>query len=157
MNESALGNTNLAQVAILVRDIEEARHRFAALLGQEPPKIIITQPGDEVAMTYRGAPSNAQCKLAFFSVGPVQLELIEPMGGASTWQEGLDQQGESVHHIAFWTDDMQKSVDSLKAHGAPMVQRGDMGDGQYAYFDGRERFGVVIELLERTRKARATV
>ncbi|MDE2126243.1 MAG: VOC family protein [Armatimonadetes bacterium] len=151
-----MDNTNLAQVAILVRDIEEARHRFATLLGQEPAKVIVTQPGDEVAMTYRGVPSNAQCKLALFSVGPVQLELIEPMGGSSTWQEGLDQQGESVHHIAFWTEDMQKSADSLKAQGVPMVQRGDMGDGQYAYFDGRERLGVVIELLERTRKARAT-
>ncbi|HEV2472068.1 MAG TPA: VOC family protein [Chthonomonadales bacterium] len=155
MSSDAVGNGVLAQVAIVVRDIEEGRARFAQLLGQPAPPIIVTSPGDEVQMSYRGEPSNAQCKLAFFNLGPVQLELIEPMGGASTWQEALDKKGEGVHHIAFWTEDMQASVDALREQQVPMIQRGDMGEGQYAYFDGEPRLGVVIELLEKSRKTRA--
>ena len=151
----SLGSTTLAQVAIVVRDIEEACRRWSALLGQPIPNVITTQPGDEVAMAFRGAPSNAQAKLAFFSLGPVQLELIEPLGGQSTWQEALEQKGEAVHHLAFWVEGMQKSVDFLRGQGVPMIQRGDMGEGQYAYFDGEERLGVTLELLERKREARA--
>jgi len=153
---SCLGSTKVAQIAIVVKDIEEARQRYATLFGLPVPNIIVTQPGSEVNLTYRGAPSNAQAKLAFFNLGQVQLELIEPMGGASTWQEGLDRKGEGVHHIAFWVEGIQKNVDFLKTQGIPMVQRGDMGEGQYAYFDAEEPLGITIELLERVRDGRAS-
>lgn len=155
MSRNNLGSTTVAQIAIVVRDIEGASKRWAEILGMPIPNIIITQPGNEVNMTYRGQPSNAQAKLAFFNLGQVQLELIEPIGEPSTWKEALDQNGESVHHIAFWVEDMQASVDFLKQHGIPMIQRGDMGEGQYAYFDAQDKLGVQIELLERVRKARA--
>jgi len=154
MGES-LGSTTLAQVALVVRDIEEAARRWADVLGMPVPEIITTAPGDEVAQTYRGRPSNARAKLAFFNLGQVQLELIEPLGGESTWQEVLDRKGEGFHHIAFWVEGMQKSVDFLRERGIPMIQRGDMGEGQYAYFDAEARLGVTLELLERKRESRA--
>lgn len=153
MSAKGLENTTVAQIAIVVHDIEEACKRWAQILRQPVPNVIITQPGNEVNMTYRGQPSNAQAKLAFFNLGQVQLELIEPVGEPSTWKEALDKNGESVHHIAFWTEDMQASADFLKQHGIPLVQRGDMGEGQYAYFDAQQQLGVQIELLERVRKA----
>jgi len=150
-----LGSTALAQVAIVVRDIEAAARKWADVLGMPTPEVIITRPGLEVAQTYKGVRSSAQAKLAFFNLGQVQLELIEPMGGDSTWQEALDRNGEGLHHLAFWVDGMQKSVDFLRGRGIPMVQRGDMGEGQYAYFDAEEELGVTLELLERKREARA--
>jgi len=150
MNNQTLGTQTIAQVAIVVRDIEAARQRFASLFGLPVPDIIITAPGNEANMTYRGQRSDAQAKLAFFHLGQVQLELIEPIGKDSTWQEVLDEKGEGIHHIAFWTEDMQASADCLQSFGVPMVQRGDMGGGgQYAYFDAAPVFGVMIELLER--------
>jgi methylmalonyl-CoA/ethylmalonyl-CoA epimerase len=155
MSQTHLGSTTLAQVAIVVHNIEEATQRYADIFGLPVPDIIVTQPGREVNMTYRGEPSDAQAKLAFFNLGQVQLELIEPMGGASTWQEALDRNGESVHHLAFWVEGMQRSVDFLKSKGIPMVQRGDMGEGQYAYFDAEGPLGVTLELLERKRDSRA--
>ena len=145
------GQNKLAQVAIVVRDIEAAKKRWAAVLQSDLPNTIVTQPGDQVRMSFGGNPSNAQCKLAFFDLGGVQLELIEPMGGDSTWQEVLDRKGEGMHHIAFWTEDMADSVAGLKESGVNLVQRGDMGDGQYAYFDGEEQLGCVVELLEHKR------
>jgi methylmalonyl-CoA/ethylmalonyl-CoA epimerase len=151
-----LGSTTLAQVAIVVHNIEEAAKRYADILGLPVPEPIVTAPGLENQQTYRGEPSDARAKLAFFSVGQVQIELIEPLGGASTWQEALDTKGEGVHHIAFWVEGMQKSVDFLKSRGIPMIQRGDMGEGQYAYFDAEVQLGVTLELLERVRAARAT-
>jgi methylmalonyl-CoA/ethylmalonyl-CoA epimerase len=151
-----LGSNTLAQVAIVVHNIEEAAKRYADILGLPVPEPIVTAPGSEVNQTYRGVPSDARAKLAFFSVGQVQIELIEPLGGASTWQEVLDRKGECVHHIAFWVEGMQKSVNFLKSRGIPMIQRGDMGEGQYAYFDAEAQLGVTLELLEHVRAARAT-
>ena len=151
-----LGSRTLAQVAIVVCNIEEAAKRYADILGLPVPEPIVTAPGLEANQTYRGMPSDARAKLAFFSVGQVQIELIEPLGGASTWQDVLDRKGECVHHIAFWVEGMQKSVNFLKSRGIPMIQRGDMGEGQYAYFDAEAQLGVTLELLERVRAERAT-
>lgn len=150
-----LGSTTVAQIAIVVHDITASAQRYAAVLGVPVPEIMITAPGLEVHQSYNGEPSDAQAKLAFFNLGQVQLELIEPMGGASTWQVALDEKGEGVHHIAFWVEGMQRSVDFLKTHNIPMIQRGDMGEGQYAYFDAEAPLGVTLELLERVRDGRA--
>jgi len=146
-----LGTQKVAQVAIAVKDIEAAIDSYAALLGQPKPNIIDTQPGSQIALTYRGAPSDARARLAFFDLGGLQLELIQPIGDDSAWAEGLRDGGEAVHHLAFWTEDMKAEKAVLEAHGVPMIQRGDMGEGQYAYFDARRNFGTMIELLERRR------
>lgn len=155
MVTSQLGSTTLAQIAIVVNDIVESSKRYAEVLGLPVPEIITTNPGLDVHQTYNGVPSNAQAKLAFLQLGQVQLELIEPLGGESTWQETLDRKGEGFHHIAFWVEGMQKSVDFLKSKGIPMIQRGDMGEGQYAYFDAEDSLGITLELLEHVRAGRA--
>ena len=46
-------------------------------------------------------------------------------------------------------------MDFLKTQNIPMVQRGDMGPGQYAYFDAEAPLGVNLELLEKVREDRA--
>lgn len=155
MSTQNLGSNILAQVALVVNDIEKSARIYADIFGLPVPEIITTQPGLEASMTFKGQPSNAQAKLAFFQLGQVQFELIQPLGGESTWQDVLDRKGESLHHIAFWVEGMQKSVDFLKEHGIPMIQRGDMGAGQYAYFDGEGPLGITLELLEKERSARA--
>ena len=156
MSSTHLGSTTVAQIAIVVNDIEAASRRWADVLGVDVPMVIVTQPGNEVEQIYRGIPSNAQAKLAFFSLGQVQLELIEPIGDSSAWAEGLRDQGEAVHHIAFWVEGMQRSADFLKSQSVPLIHRGDMGEGQYAYFDSREKLGVMVELLEKKRDSRVT-
>jgi catechol 2,3-dioxygenase-like lactoylglutathione lyase family enzyme len=146
-----LTSSKIAQVAIVVNDIEAGIKQYCALLGVAPPNIIETEPGAAVNQTYRGVPSNARAKLAFFDLGGVQLELIQPIGDDSAWAEGLRDTGESLHHVAFWTENMRQDKETLEASGAEMIQRGDMGEGQYAYFDGRSTLGTMIELLEHKR------
>ena len=45
---------------------------------------------------------DANCQMAFFDVGEAcQIELIQPNGVKSTWQDFLDEHGEGIHHLAF--------------------------------------------------------
>lgn len=141
----------LAQVAIVVNDIKTSLSRWADLLGVPEPDVIETEPGSKVNMLFKGAPSDARAKLAFFDLGGVQLELIEPIGDDSAWAEGLRRNGESVHHLAFWVDPMTTARSFLESRDAPLIHRGDMGDGQYAYHDAQAQYGVMLELLEQER------
>ncbi len=150
MSDTSLGSTPLAQVAFVVRDIEEMSRRYAAVFGLPVPEIVVTAPGLEANQTYHGEPSDARCKLAFIRLGQVEIELIQPLGGPSTWQDALDKHGQGFHHIAFWVEGMQRTVDFLGSQGLEMVQRGDFEGGQFAYIDAEDRLGLTIELLEHT-------
>jgi hypothetical protein len=101
---------------------------------------------------YQGAPTPARAKLAFFHLGQVDLELIEPIDEPSTWKDQLDQHGDSLHHIAFQIQGMPQQLAYLSAKGIPLVQRGEYTGGRYAYMDGGPRLGAILELLESDRR-----
>jgi 4-hydroxyphenylpyruvate dioxygenase-like putative hemolysin len=86
--------------------------------------------------------------LAFFRFGNIRVELIEPLGGPSTWQEQLDQHGASLHHIAFETQGMQEKQAELAGQGISLIQRGEYKGGRYAYLDALGPLGAILELLE---------
>jgi hypothetical protein len=148
MTDHALGTATIVQVGIVVRDIEAKASAWAQLLGLPVPEIIVTDPMDVAHTEYQGKPSTAQAKLAFLHMGEVDLELIEPIGGPSTWQDHLDAHGDSVHHIAFHVRGMQEKLTYLFEKGIPLVQRGDYAGGRYAYVDSVPQLGVIVELLE---------
>jgi 4-hydroxyphenylpyruvate dioxygenase-like putative hemolysin len=113
------------------------------------PKVIITDPAEKAHTRYRGQPTQGRAKLAFFQLGSqVSLELIEPVGGPSTWQEHLDKHGEGMHHIAFRVKGMDEVIGKLEVQGISLIQRGDYTGGRYAYLDATEKLKVVLELLE---------
>jgi hypothetical protein len=143
-----LGSNVVCQIGLIVRDIEKSSAAYADLFGVDVPEWIITDPVDKAHTRYRGQSTEAQAKLAFFHLGAVDLELIEPVGGPSTWQEFLDAHGEGVHHIAFQIKGMDDQISILGKKGMPLVQTGDYTGGRYAYVDGSEQLSVILELLE---------
>jgi catechol 2,3-dioxygenase-like lactoylglutathione lyase family enzyme len=150
------GFKTIAQIAIVCRDIEATSKRWAALLGVEVPKNFTTDPGLKRKMTYRGEPSDAQCKLAFFDTGTCVLELIQPLGPGSSWQDGLDETGEAVHHIAFKVKDLDGTLRTCEELGMPLVHKGRFGsdDGTFAYVDSKKQLGVTVELLHSDNDAK---
>ena len=148
MTEQTLGTTTITQVGIIVQDIKEKARAWAEVLGLPVPEIIITDIYERAKTEYNGGSSDARAKLAFFHLGQVDLELIEPIGKPSTWQDQLDQHGDSLHHIAFEIKGMSEKVAYLDAKGLNLVQRGEYAGGRYAYIDGNAQLGAILELLE---------
>lgn len=148
MSEPLLGTDIVTQVAIVTRDIEAKARAWAELLGVPVPEIRITGPYEETQAQYKGQPTTARAKLAFFRLGQVSLELIEPIGEPSTWNDQLQEHGDSLHHIAFRIQGMKEKLALLANLGIPLVQKGEYKGGRYAYVDGVEKLGATIELLE---------
>src|SRR5690348_2853625 len=95
---SLIGSKIATQIAIVVPNIEETASAWAALLGVPKPSIILTDTVDQAHTEYNGSPTAARAKLAFFNLGQVTLELIEPVGEPSTWSDQLREHGQSLHH-----------------------------------------------------------
>ncbi|MCL2717981.1 MAG: VOC family protein [Lachnospiraceae bacterium] len=150
--ESIIGTTKLTQVALIVRDIEKSKAQFAKFFGVPVPPHI---SGGDFAVTqtnYLGKPApDADCFLAFFDLGDgVQLELIQPNGIASVWQDFLDEKGEGLHHIAFNVKGMEAIILSCEDFGMKFLQKGNYGDGSgcYSYLEGGEGMPLIMEFLE---------
>jgi methylmalonyl-CoA/ethylmalonyl-CoA epimerase len=151
MTDYALGTNVVMQVGIVVRDIEARARDWSRILGLPRPEIITTAPVEIAHTEYQGQPTPARAKLAFFRMGQVAVELIEPLGAPSTWQDQLDAHGDSIHHIAFQIEGMAEKLTYLASNGMPLMQRGDYTGGRYAYVDGAAQLGLVLELLENDR------
>ena len=147
---TGIGTDVICQVGVVVEDVIATSARIAAVLGHPQPAIIQT-PGYELAKTmYRGEPSEATAKLAFFDFGQVQIELIEPDERPSVWRDFLEAKGEGPQHIAFQVDSTRTVTDYLAGHGIDVIQQGLFvdGSGMYTYLDSEGLLGATIELLE---------
>lgn len=145
---SILGTNVVAQIGIIVKDIEKTAKVYADFLGVETPPANWTDGLDKAQTEYNGQPSEARARLAFFDMGSLQLELIQPDEHPSTWREFLDKHGEGVHHIAFIIDGMKDKVLKLEQNGMPLIQKGEYTGGRYAYVDSENDLKVLLELLE---------
>jgi Glyoxalase/Bleomycin resistance protein/Dioxygenase superfamily len=84
-------------VGIVVRDLHAVMDRYQRLFALD--------------IAYGG---RAGTGLAF--------ELIEPVPGEpSQWSEFLEQRGEGVQHIGFWTPDLLGSLQAAVAEGGTLV------------------------------------
>ena len=151
VQEPIIAKKTITQVAIVVKDIDKARNAWAQLLGAEAPGVSVAESHFSRPTLYKGSPSDAKAKLAFFSMDNIQIELIQPLGGKSTWQDYLDTYGEGIHHIAFEVKDIDGIEKRFELQGNPTVQRGGWDGGAYSYIDASKDLGCMLELLENFR------
>lgn len=137
----------VTQIAMVVRDVDAIARVLAEILGTDVPEAHWTDPFSESLISYQGAPTDARARLAFFTMENLQIELIQPDGNPSTWQQFLDQHGEGIHHIAFIVKDMEHEIARLSGIGLQLEQRGQYTGGEYAYLNGGEILPCLIELL----------
>ena len=147
----SIDGKTLCQVGIVVRDLEKSRAVWADLLGCDPPPVIETADLSRTGVRHLGRPTTARAKLVLFNLGPVTLELIQPIGERSAWSEHLARHGDSVHHLAFHVDTIAEKKSALEQRDFPLVQYGRFPGGGYAYFEAREGLGCDIDLLETDR------
>ncbi len=136
------------QVCFVTKDLEKTAKWFCDFFDAEMPEIITSGPRSEAETEYLGEPSDARCRLAIFSFGNTDIELIEPDQHPSCWRDFLERNGPGCHHIAFKVRGMKEKVANFAAAGAPLLQRGEFRGGRYAYVDTEPQLGALVELLE---------
>jgi methylmalonyl-CoA/ethylmalonyl-CoA epimerase len=145
-----LQNAVLCQIGFVAKDAARVARKLSEITGMTPGEPILTDDVEKARTNFRGKPSSARAKLIFFNLGQVSIEIIEPIGGPSTWSEFLDKHGDGVHHIAFTVKSTKEAAKSLSAHGIPTVQSGVFEGGSYVYCEAEKELGVILELLDST-------
>ncbi len=99
--------TRIDHLGIAVASIEEASRFYHDVLGLEPNGI------EEVA--------DQKVRVAFFQVGEVRIELIEPTAADSPIAKFLKKKGPGLHHVAYHVDDLSATLATLKAAGVQLI------------------------------------
>ena len=140
----------ISQVAVVVRDIDEAMKTYHDLLGWGPWNVYEHKPpslhhthlhGREQPFTMIGAECEIQPGLVF--------ELIQPVEGPSIYKEHLDKYGEGVQHIAMMMHTQAES-DALKKRffdlGCEISMGGRIGETiEFYYIETMPQLKFVLE------------
>jgi len=127
--------TKIDHLGIAVSSLSEAVPLWEAALGRKCERI------EEV-------PSQL-VRTAFFDVGGVHIELLEPTSPESPIAKAIASRGEGVHHIAFATDDLPAQLAEVKAGGVRLINETPVpgaGGKLVAFLHPKSMRGVLTEL-----------
>jgi len=135
------------QIGVIVRDMDAAMAYYESLgIGpfKERQGVGVTE------RTLYGKPADdMRLRVSTASLGPVEIELMQPVAGQSIPAEYLDRHGEGINHLAFRTEDCQAVVRAMQAKGFRVIMGGRIpGGGEFVYFDTDKTGGVVFEVVQ---------
>ena len=142
------------QIGVVVADLDRTVKALSEIFGVGPFRLITIPPADRADVRksyfYHGQPGNFTARLAFAELGPVELEIIQPLSGDSIWADFLKEHGEGIHHLRFNLSELEPAVEHLAAHGIGLTQQGSgiRPGTTWANFDTEAKVGFVIEVMK---------
>ncbi len=125
-------------IGIAVHSIEQAEKFYRDVLGLQPEK------GEEIV--------SQGVRTAFFTVGEVRIELLEPINDRSPVARFLAKRGEGIHHIAYATDDIEAQLKIAGEHGCRLIHTQPVTGGggkSVAFVHPAACFGVLTEFCQK--------
>ncbi len=150
--------TNVAQVAILVPDLEKAMRNFWERFGVGPWSVY-TYDHEFVPRQHRhGRPTRYSSRIGLANIGDLRIELIQPLEGDTVYSEHIAKHGYGVQHLGVLTKSMKESLADAGKAGFSVTMDGSGfgldGDGAYAYLDTEDLVGITLEFIERPKGRR---
>lgn len=135
------------QVGVVVRDLDAARAQYErAGIGpfvEGPSRHAVER------RVYGRLVPDVEVRGLLAAMGPVELELLQPVSGSSVQAEALGARGEHALHLCAYTDDLERDIAEMRERGFQVISQGRFLDGgSFAYFDTRAIGGLVLEMYQ---------
>ena len=129
----------ISHIAVVVDDLDEALTFWVDGLG--------------LKLDYVEHVANQGVDVAFLPAGESDIELLEPADPESGVARYLQKRGPGMHHICFEVDDIEATLERLKAAGVPLIDEEPVigtGGKKIAFIHPKGTGGVLVELYELT-------
>jgi catechol 2,3-dioxygenase-like lactoylglutathione lyase family enzyme len=139
----------ISQIAVVVRDIDDALEKYHRALGWGPWNVYEHKPPSLHDTYVRGEPVEYTMIGAEAHVGDIDVELLQPVDGPSIYKEWLDEHGEGLHHVAVMRATPEESAETMEHFaglGAEVLMEGRIGESiHFYYLDTGPLLKVIIE------------
>ena len=126
--------TKIDHLGIAVHSLDESIPYYEKTLG--------------LACAHREEVPSQKVRTAFFNVGEVHLELLEPTSPDSPIAKFLEKNGEGVHHVAFASNDIHAQLRSAAISGCRLIHEQPFegaGGKLVAFLHPKSTHGVLTE------------
>ena len=83
-----------------------------------------------------------------FRVGPISLELIEPLEKENIYKESLEVRGDGIADLIFLVDNLNLEVEKLVSNGVGLLLKQDTGPSHFALLDTRKEGNLITRLIQ---------
>ena len=134
-------------VAVIVKNMDEAVEYYQALgIGPFGPSNLVHI---DRKMYGKPVPADIKNMVKVTKMGPIGIELIQPVSGESLPRKFLESRGEGINHIGFIVDDIEEATAIMVEAGFKVISSSkNEGGGGMAFFDTDRVGGVLIDLEE---------
>lgn len=126
--------TKIDHLGIAVRSLDASIAYYEKALG--------------IRCEHREEVLSQKVRTAFFSVGEVHIELLEPTSPDSPVAKFLEKNGEGIHHVAFGTTDIGAQLQQAAQAGVKLIHEtpfeGAAGK-MVAFLHPKSTYGVLTE------------
>lgn len=126
--------TRIDHLGIAVRSLDETVPYYEKALG--------------LKCEHREEVPSQKVRTAFFSVGEVHLELLEPTSPESPIAKFIEKNGEGIHHVAFASSDITAQLGQAAGAGCRLINETPM-EGAHgklvAFLHPKSTHGVLTE------------
>jgi catechol 2,3-dioxygenase-like lactoylglutathione lyase family enzyme len=136
----------IRQIGYIVSDLDAALASWVNL-GVGPWFVMRKM---RISAVYRGEPCEVTLTLALANSGEMQFELIQQHDGTpSIYTEFLASGSGGYHQLAYWSDDFDATMASVREADWPVVWSGggDVG-ARFAYVEPPDSPAQIIEIME---------
>ena len=128
---------SINHIAIIVPELESALEFWEGALGLTLARTeSVPEEGVDVA---------------FLPIGGSNVELLKPTVADSGVARFLEKRGPGIHHLCFEVDDIEATMDDLRAHNIQLInEQPQTGHGgrRYAFVHPKSTGGVLVELYQ---------
>lgn len=142
----------IRQVAYFVADVRAAALEHSRSFGSGPFFVLDHVP--LTSSTHRGVARPLDHSSAYGQWGSVMIEFAAQHNPDRSAFHDMYPAGSGkfgLHHTALWVDDLAAAISRLEADGLALAQYAETTTGTaFAFMDGTERYGHMIEIYEPT-------
>jgi len=129
----------IAHIGIAVKDLEATAKLYS----------------DIFSLSAHGKETMSDLNAIFFKVGESEIELLQSTIADGLIAKYINKKGEGVHHIAYYIDNLEQALESLKDKGFELIDkvpRKGANNTRVAFLNPKSCYGVLIELIEDLNK-----
>lgn len=129
----------IAHIGVAVKNMEEAEKLYAGAFS----------------LPIHDREELRDLKATFIPIGDTAIELLQSTSPEGVIAKFIEKKGEGIQHIAYEVDDIEKTLEELKARGIILIDqkpRRGAHNSKVAFLHPKSTYGVLVELVEPDKK-----